>query len=55
MKTKLFIARRALYAAIAISSFFISCNSGKDKSETQAFDLTTADLKEPQRKKADTG
>ncbi|MBK7306423.1 MAG: DUF4349 domain-containing protein [Chitinophagaceae bacterium] len=48
MKTKLFIARRALYAAIAISSFFISCNSGKDKSETQAFDLTTADLKEPQ-------
>ena len=53
MKTKLFIARRAMYAAIAITSFFISCNSGQKKSETQAFDLTTADLKEQQPQNSD--
>ncbi len=42
------IARRTLCAAIAITSILISCNSGKDKSETQAFELTKTDLNEPQ-------
>jgi hypothetical protein len=42
MKTKLFIV------AIAITSFFISCNRAENKSDIQAFDLTTADLKEQQ-------
>jgi len=47
MKSKLFIA------AIAITSFFISCNNAKEKSETAVMDYTMADQKEqePQNKK----
>lgn len=49
MKTKLLIA------ALLISTFFISCNRGENRSETAAMDLTTADLKElePQKNKDD--